>query len=129
MIVVDTSVWIDHFNGRLTERVNLLRMIVGRHPILVGDLVLCEVLQGARNDHDALRLEAGLRQFDLAPMVNPDLAARAAGNYRRLRTRGVTVRKTIDVLIGTFCIENSHVLLHDDRDFEPMERHLGLRVL
>jgi predicted nucleic acid-binding protein len=129
MIVVDTSVWIDHFNGRLTERVSLLRMIVGRHPILVGDLVLCEVLQGARNDHDALRLDAGLRQFDLAPMVNPDLAARAAGNYRRLRTRGVTVRKTIDVLIGTFCIENSHVLLHDDRDFQPMVRHLGLRVL
>lgn len=129
MIVVDTSVWVDHFNGRLTDRVGLLRKVVGQHPILVGDLVLCEVLQGARNDHDARRLEAGLRGFEVAAMVNPALAARAAADYRQLRTQGVTVRKTIDVLIGTFCIEQHHTLLHDDRDFAPMAQHLGLRVL
>jgi hypothetical protein len=129
MIVVDTSVWVDHFNGRITDRVSLLRAIVGRHPILVGDLVLCEVLQGARNDHDAMRLEAGLREFEFATMVDPGLAVHAAANYRRLRALGVTVRKTIDVLIGTFCIEHDHVLLHDDRDFTHMERRLGLRVL
>jgi predicted nucleic acid-binding protein len=129
MIVVDTSVWIDHFNGRLTPRVRLLRMIIDREPILVGDIILCEILQGARNDHDARRLANGLKSFAAASMLDPALAILAASNYRRLRSLGYTVRKTVDLIIGTFCIEKHHALLHDDRDFEGMERHLGLRVL
>jgi predicted nucleic acid-binding protein len=129
MIVVDSSVWIDHLNGKATEQVGKLRALVGREPLLVGDLILLEVLQGLGSEREALRVEAALRRFDLAPMLDPDLAARAAANYRRLRSLGVTLRKTIDLIIGTFCIEKGHALLHDDRDFEPMTRHLGLRAV
>lgn len=129
MIVVDTSVLVDHFNGSVTERVALFRQIVRQAPILIGDLVLCEVLQGASNDHDAVRLETALREFQFATMVDPEIAVRAAGNYRRLRRLGITVRRTIDMLIGTFCMVHGHALLHDDRDFDAIERHLGLRVL
>ncbi|HUB98178.1 MAG TPA: PIN domain nuclease [Stellaceae bacterium] len=129
MIVVDSSVWIDHFNRKVTRQVGLLRSIVGQAPILVGDLILCEVLQGARNDHDARRLANGLKAFETTSMLNPEIAVRAASNYRRLRGIGLTVRKTIDLIIGTFCIERTHTLLHDDRDFDGMAQHLGLRVL
>lgn len=126
MIVVDTSVWIDHLNDKATPQVAKLRAPVGHESILVGDLILCEVLQGLRNEREARSIEAALRRFDLAPMCTPDLAVRAAANYRLLRGRGVTIRKTVDVIIGTFCIENDHELLHDDRDFDRMEHHLGL---
>jgi hypothetical protein len=129
MIVVDSSVWIDHLNDTATAKVIALRGMVGHQAILIGDLILCEILQGLRNETEARRVEAALRAFDIVPMLNPDLAVRAARNYRRLRSLGTTVRKTIDLIIGTFCIENHHVLLHDDRDYEPMARHLGLRVL
>lgn len=107
----------------------MLRSIIGRELILVGDLILCEVLQGFRNEREARSVEAGLRDFQIAPMLNPELAVRAAANYRHLRALGVTVRKTIDLIIGTFCIANDHALLHSDRDYEPFEKHLGLRVL
>lgn len=126
MIVVDTSVWIDHLNDEATPQVTMLRALVGEAQILVGDLILCEVLQGLRTEREARSIEAALRRFDFASMCTPDLAIRAAANYRLLRGRGVTIRKTIDVIIGTFCIENNHELLHDDRDFDRMERHLGL---
>jgi predicted nucleic acid-binding protein len=129
VIVVDTSVWVDHLNDAETDQVSLLRSLAGREAILVGDLVLCEVLQGLSSDSDARQVESALRRFDVVPMLSPELAVRAAANYRRLRARGVTVRKTIDMIIGTFCIENRHVLLHDDRDFDAMARHLGLQVL
>ena len=97
--------------------------------LVVGDLVLCEVLQGLQTDAEAALVERALRRFDVVPMLSPDLAVRAAAHYRLLRARGVTVRKTIDLLIGTFCIERQHALLHNDRDFDGMERHLGLRVV
>jgi predicted nucleic acid-binding protein len=129
MIAVDTSVWIDHLNGNATPQVEKLHALVGREPLLVGDLVLCEVLQGLRSEREARRVEAALRRFDLAPMLDPVLALRAAANYRRLRALGITLRKTIDLIIGTFCIERGHALLHDDRDFDPMTRHLGLRTV
>jgi len=129
MIVVDTSVWIDHLNDRDTQQVTTLRDLLPREPILVGDLILCEILQGLRNEREARQVESALRGFDLAPMCGIDLACRAAGNFRLLRSRGITIRKTIDLIIGTFCIENDHALLHDDRDFDPMEHHLGLRVI
>jgi predicted nucleic acid-binding protein len=129
MIVVDTSVWIDHLNDIATPEVTVLRDLVGRQPILVGDLILCEVLQGLRSDREAAQVERALRRFHVASMLDVDLAVRAAQFYRQLRGMGVTVRKTIDLIIGAFCIERGHALLHADRDFDPLERHLGLRVV
>lgn len=103
--------------------------LVGREPLVVGDLVLAEVLQGARDDLHAARIEGELRGFHVVAMVTPDLAIAAARNYRLLRHRGVTVRRTIDMLIATFCLVQGWPLLHRDRDFDAMERHLGLAVL
>lgn len=129
MIVVDSSVWIDYLNDAATDRTAQLDGLIGHEPILVGDILLCEILQGLRSETEARRVEDLLRSFDLAPMLDPDLAIRAAANYRALRRIGVTLSKTADLIIGTFCIERRHLLLHDDRDFDAMERHLGLRVL
>jgi predicted nucleic acid-binding protein len=131
MILVDTSVWIDHLNNDPTDQVLQLRELILTTPamVLVGDLVFCEVLQGLSNDFESKRVEVALRHFNMVSMLTPDMAVRAAANYRLLRAKGVTVRKTIDVIIGTFCIEHDYVLLHDDRDFEPMRKYLGLRTL
>jgi len=130
VIVVDSSVWIANLRDLNTASVRRLRELdQATEPVLVGDLILLEVLQGARDEQHADRIERALRQFPLEPMLDPDLAVRAARNVRALRGRGITVRKTIDVIIGTFCIERGHHLLHDDRDFLPMATHLGLRVL
>ena len=129
MILVDTSVWIDYFNGRPTDEANLLYEILGHEPILVGDLILAEVLQGFRAEEDfreALRI---LQTFEFREMLGRSVAIASARNYQALRARGVTVRKPIDVLIGTFCLLNGHELLHSDRDFDPMTKHLGLKVL
>ena len=104
-----------------------LRQLIDEDDILVGDLILLEVLQGARDESDARRFEEALLEFPVVSLSSPDLAIAAAANYRFLRARGITIRKTIDLIIGTFCIERGHHLLHSDRDFEPMERLLGLR--
>ena len=129
MRLVDSSVWIDHLRGRETPATAKLIAAAAREPLLLGDLILLEVLQGARDDAQARRIERGLGQYMLVAILDHDLASRAARNYRRLRELGVTIRKTADLIIGTFCIERRHSLLHDDRDFIPMERHLGLKVL
>lgn len=126
MIVVDSSVWIDFLTGRATRPVAALQAALGEDEILVGDLMLCEILQGLGDDRAARRVESLLRRFQIVPMVGEAIAVAAARNYRLLRQRGVTVRKTIDLLIGTWCIENRRPLLHDDRDFRPMVKHLGL---
>ncbi len=126
MIVVDTTVWIDFFNGRDVAHVARLRALLGESEIVVGDLMLCEVLQGFRTDREADEVEGLLRRFDIVSMGGDDIAVAAARNFRALRARGVTVRKTIDLLIGTWCIQNRRPLLHNDRDFAPMVRHLGL---
>jgi predicted nucleic acid-binding protein len=128
MIVVDTSVWVDYFRGAATPQTERLDALLDIERILVGDIVLCEVLQGVPSEREATQTEAALRRFHVAPMLDPDLAIRAAAHYRRLRTKGITIRKTIDLIIGTFCIERRHELLHSDRDFEPMSLHLGLRT-
>lgn len=131
MIVVDTSVWVDHLNDAATPQVVRLREIItGRLAhLLVGDLVLCEVLQRLSNDREAVMVERALRRFTVEPVVSPEIATKSAANYRRLRSRGIIVRKTIDMLIGTFCIEHDHALLHSDRDFDHMTQHLGLLVI
>jgi predicted nucleic acid-binding protein len=129
VILVDSSVWIAHLHGHRNLATDKLEEAVAREPLLIGDLILLEILQGARDDAHATRIERGLRQYAIVPLLNADLAPRAARNYRKLRELGITIRKTADIIIGTFCIEHRHALLHDDRDFAPMEEHLGLKVV
>ena len=126
MIVVDTSVWIDALNKRDSQGAQKLRSIKPNKDIILGDLVLLEILQGARDDLHARRMENDLLQFDLRPMLDRAIATRAASNYRQLRSLGITIRKSNDLIIGTYCIANGHALLHSDRDFSPMVEHLGL---
>lgn len=126
MIVVDSSVWIDFLNGRDAPHVRRLDTFLGISEIVVGDLVLCEVLQGLASERKAREVEARLRPFAVVSMAGETIAIAAARNFRYLRSRGITIGKTIDLLIGTWCIENRVSLLHNDSDFRPMVRHLGL---
>ena len=130
MIFTDSSVWINQLRGIDTRSVNTLNAVQKTHStILLGDLVLLEVLQGARNEAHSLQLETRLRKFKIESLLDDALAVKAARNYRLLRSRGITVRKTIDLIIATFCIERGHTLLHDDRDFDLLVDHLGLRAI
>jgi len=129
MVIVDSSVWVDAFRDRDTPQVRLLRHLAREHPVALGDLVLCEVLQGARSESESRHIRSTLLALDVFHMVDVPTAIAAAENYRFLRGRGVTVRKMVDCLIATFCIRDGHTLLHNDRDFDPFEEHLGLRVL
>ena len=126
MIVVDSGVWIDFLNGRHAPHVGRLQGILGTAEIIVGDLMLCEVLQDLDSERTAREVETLLRRFEIVPMIGDAMATAAARNFRSLRRRGITVRKTIDLLIGTWCIEHRMPLLHNDTDFHPMARHLGL---
>jgi predicted nucleic acid-binding protein len=128
VILVDSSIWIAQARGLQNAATATLATLASRERLLVGDLVLMEVLQGARDAAHAERIERSLRRFVVTPMLTPEIAVSAARNYRRLRGLGVTIRKTADLIIATFCIERGHRLLHADRDFEPMQRHLGLLV-
>lgn len=129
MMVVDSSVWIDYFNGKITKQTNLLHSLLGNELIVVGDLILTEVLQGFQNDKDFKKAGELLDSLIFRQMLGKELAVKSAKNYRRLRKKGVTVRKTIDVIITTFCIANNLPLLHSDRDFNPMQKHLNLKVI
>ncbi|HPC74766.1 MAG TPA: PIN domain nuclease [Syntrophales bacterium] len=129
MILVDSSVWIDYFNGRPTPQTDWLDAALGKVPIVIGDLILTEVLQGFQNERDFRIARDLLLRIPFMPMGGSELALESAGNYRILRKKGVTVRKTIDVMIGTFCIHYRIPLLHDDRDFDPMVTYLGLEVI
>jgi predicted nucleic acid-binding protein len=126
VIVVDSSVWIDFLNGRDAPHVKRLRAIIGTDEVIVGDLMLCEVLQGLDDERTAREVEALMRRFEIVSMAGGAIAVTAARNFRSLRRRGITVRKTIDLLIGTWCIENRRPLLHNDSDFHLMARYLGL---
>jgi len=128
VILVDSSVWIAHLRGHRTSATAKLEAAASREPLLIGDLILLEVLQGARDERLAGIIEQQLRQFEIANMLNEALAPRITRNDRFLRDRGVTPSKTIDLIIGTFCIEGGHRVLHADRDFDPMVEHLGLRA-
>ena len=127
MILVDTSVWIDYFNGRITSQTDRLDSVLGVEVIIVGDLILAEVLQGFQTDKDFRAAKKLMLDFPIMNMLGRDLAVQSASNYRYLRKKGVTVRKTIDVIIGTFCIYHGFNLLHDDRDFVPLEKYLELK--
>jgi predicted nucleic acid-binding protein len=129
VIVVDSSVWIDFFKGRLTPATAHLSKALISQDVLVGDLIMCEVLQGARSDKHADVCELAMRRCNVVDMCTMKLSVAAADFHRQLRAKGFTVRKTVDMLIGTYCIMYRHTLLHSDRDFDPMERHLGLQVV
>ena len=126
MILVDTSVWIDYFNGRDTPQTETLDALLGAEPLGIGDLILTEVLQGFRSDADFRTAKALLTSLTFFELLGAENAIRSAQHYRALRQGGVTVRKTIDVIIATFCITGNHALLFADRDFEPFVAHLGL---
>lgn len=126
MILADSSVWIAHLRGQQTEETAILEAAMLNDELLVGDIVLLEILQGARDEVHARRIERAMRRYPVTSLLGPEVAVLAARNYRKLRDLGVTIRKTADLIIGTFCIERGYRLLHADRDFEPMQRHLGL---
>jgi predicted nucleic acid-binding protein len=129
VILVDSSVWIDYFRGSPTEGAARLDLLLQSEPILVGDLILAEVLQGFTRDTDYSAARKALTSLDQVQLGGTDIAMRAVVNCRRLRALGITVRKTIDTLIATWCIAHDCALLHDDRDFDAFEARLGLRCL
>ncbi len=129
MILVDSSVWIDYFRGDATTQTEKLDRLLGNEPLAIGDLILTEVLQGFGNDRDFNRARKLLTSLTVIDLGGRDIAIRAAKNFRTLRALGVTVRKTIDTIIATRCIESGYALLHCDRDFEPFTTHLGLRTV
>jgi predicted nucleic acid-binding protein len=129
MILVDSTVWIDYFNGQSTFEADLLDQLLSRQEILVGDIILAEVLQGFRRDEDFEAARQALARLTQVSLCNPTLAIHSASNYRRLRKSGVTIRKTLDCFIATFCLDNHVPLLHSDQDFTPFEKFLGLQVV
>jgi len=129
LILVDSSVWIDYFNGTVTVQTEKLDRLLGREPVAIGDLILTEVLQGFVEERDFNTARKMLTSLTVVELGGQEIAIQAARNFRVLRKTGVTVRKTVDAVIATWCIENGYDLLHNDRDFEPFVRHLGLRVV
>lgn len=129
MIVVDTSVWIDWIWRRPTDGAIRLELLINKDIVALGDIVLLEVLQGARDDLHARKLQDALAGYQPIAMLDNRIAIKASSNYRHLRAKGITIRTTADLIIGTWCIENDVPLLHSDRDFLPMVEHLRLRQL
>lgn len=128
-LLVDSSVWIDYFNGGPTPEADLLDRSLGRRSIVVGDLILAEVLQGFGREADYRAARESLLRFPIVELAGKEIALASAGNYRKLREQGVTVRKTIDCLIASACLYLGLALLHADRDLDPFEKHLGLVVV
>ena len=126
MILVVSSVWIAYFNGASIPQTDMLDELLGQEVIALGDLILTEVLQGFRLDKDYNTAKDLLTSFDIFPLIGEDIAIKSADNFRMLRKKGITVRKTIDVIIATFCIEHNFSLLHCDKDFDPFSTHLDL---
>jgi predicted nucleic acid-binding protein len=129
VVIVDTTIWVDYLNGLSTPETEWLDVQRARQRLGLLDLMLCEILQGLSTDQEARRVARHVRRFEIFETGGVELATGAAQNYRALRSRGRTVRKTIDCLIATFCIREGHSLLHRDRDFDPFEQLLGLAVV
>lgn len=129
MILVDSSVWIDYFRGAITAQTDCLDALLGAEPVLMGDLILVEVLQGLSNERDVRQVRQFLAPLETIELCGADIAVQAAQHCRQLRTLGITVRKTIDTVIATCCIARGHTLLHDNRDFDAFAEHLGLRTI
>ena len=128
MVIVDTTVWVDYLRGAMTPQTDWLDAALARERLGITDLILCEVLHGIRDRAEQRRTRKQLLGLELYACVGREVALAAAEHYRILCDRGITVRKTIDCLIATFCIRNRHELLHNDRDFSPFAKHLGLRL-
>jgi hypothetical protein len=128
MIVADTSVWIDYVRGIQAPHTDLLDYELLHNRIVTGDILIVEFLQGFRNEKDIKTAQQLMESLEYYDFVGKEIAFKAAENFRRLRRNGITVRKTIDVIIATFCIEHRFALIHNDRDFDPMEQYLGLKV-
>lgn len=128
MILVDSSVWIDYFNGKRSWQTDMLNHLLSNVPIIIGDLILTEVLQGFKSDKDYETAKYYLDELSFRQMCGYNVAIRSAQNYRQLRKAGITVRKTIDIIIATFCIIEGLTLLHDDHDFDPIASHFPLKV-
>lgn len=129
MIIVDTSAWIEYFRDGTSSVVENVEHHLDRELIGIGDLIYCEVLQGISSTRERGEVSELLLSLPQYEMVGFQMAARSAGNYSMLRARGITIRKTIDVLIGTFCAENGFGVIHHDRDFDMMAKHIGLRIV
>lgn len=129
MVIVDTTVWVDYLQGAENPETNWLNIELDRQRLALTDIILCEVLQGVRDDMVAKEVERRLLNLEVFDTGGVALARAAARNYRALRSRGHTVRKTIDCLIATFCLRGQHSLLHRDRDFDPFEQFLELSVI
>ena len=145
-MLVDTSVLIDYTRGRTTDQIAKFEQLVAQRNVLIGDLILCEFLRGLDTEHEARRVQQAFRRvlfrshearrvqqafapYPVVQVCGPEIAVEAARNYRHLRALSVTVRKTIDLIVGTYCIHYGFALLHSDRDYDAMEHHLGLKVL
>lgn len=128
MIVADTSAWIDYFRGVDAPHTNILDLELGRNRIITGDLIIAEFLQGFRVEKDFVAARNIMNSLEYHDLAGREIALMAAQNYRKLRIKGITVRKTIDVIIATFCIKNRFMIIHNDRDFDPIEKYLGLLV-
>ena len=126
MILVDSSVWIDYFNGVDNKQTDTLNDVLGLKPIAIGDFILTEVLQGFKDDKDHKAAKLLLEDLVIFDLVGKDIAIKSADNFRFLRKKGITIRKPVDVIIATFCIEKKLPLLFIDRDFKPFVKHLGL---
>ena len=126
MILVDTSVWIDFFNGNVNEHIDALDSALEEGTVAIGDIIFLEILQGFKSDRHYLRAKTTLEALDHYELFGHGMVIRCAENYRTLRKRGITVRKTTDLIIATFCIEHQIPLLFSDRDFIPFVDHLGL---
>jgi len=129
MTIIDTSVLIDYLANRVTSETEWLQQNADVIPCGLTDLIVYEVLRGIRNDAQVAAVQEELKAFQQWPTMTPGLELTAAENYRSLRKRGITIRKTVDCLVASFCIEHGHELLHNDRDFEAFEKHLGLQVV
>jgi len=128
MIVVDSSVWISRLRNLSTPQTAKFDEIQDFRDVVLGDIVLMEILQGTQNDRQATNIQKRLAKFGVVSMLTPSLAIKAATNYRALRNRGITIRKAVDMIIGTYCIEHGHSLLHQNKDYLPMVEHLGLQL-
>lgn len=128
MIVADTSVWIDYFNGIEAPYTNILDEDLQNNRIVIGDLIIAELLQGFKSEKEYNLAKNLIEHLEYRDFVGKEIAIQTAENYRYLRKKGITVRKTIDVIIATFCVENNYQLIHNDRDFDVMEKYLGLKV-
>ena len=128
MILVDTSVWIDYFNGLDNKQTESLDRILSEQSVLVGDIILTEILQGFDSDKDFRLAKQALDPLDCVHLGGKSLAIKAASNFRFLRSKGVTIRKTVDMLIGSWCIEHEVELLHNDKDFDRIATQLPLQI-